>query len=125
MAKLLIVEDSEVNRTLLLRRLEKAGYEILTAGDGKEALAAARQHQPELILMDLEMPVMDGRTAIRALRTDPKTFRIPIIVLTAHASLQDVAGAAEEGCEAYETKPIVIRRLLERIEEVLRGAATT
>jgi len=85
-------------------------------------LNEARQHRPDLILMDLDMPVMDGRAAMRALRNDPRTFKIPIIVLTAHASPVDVAAAIEAGCDSYETKPIVLKRLVERIEEVLHGA---
>ena len=122
MPKLLLAEDDEFSRDMLMRRLEKAGYQVVVANDGKEALLAARQHHPDLILMDLDMPVMDGHTAIRALKTDPHTFRIPIIVLTAHASSDDVLNAVTAGCQAYETKPIVLRRLVDRIEEALRAA---
>jgi CheY-like chemotaxis protein len=121
MSKLLLAEDDEFSRDMLMRRLEKAGYEIIAAADGKEALLAARRHQPDLILMDLDMPVMDGRAAIRALKTDPHTFRIPIIVLTAHASPEEVLDAISAGCRAYETKPIVLRRLVARIEEMLHA----
>ncbi|PWU02333.1 MAG: two-component system response regulator [Terriglobia bacterium] len=122
MAKLLLAEDNEFSRDMLMRRLAKQGYEVVTAGDGKEAVMAARRHRPDLILMDLDMPVMDGCSAIRALKIDPHTFRIPIIVLTAHASPEDVANAATAGCQAYETKPVVLRRLVERIEELLHVA---
>jgi CheY-like chemotaxis protein len=80
---------------------------------------AARLHRPDLIIMDLDMPVLDGRAAMRALKSDPHTFKIPIIVLTAHADSADVAEAAAHDCAAYETKPIVLRRLLERIQQVL------
>jgi CheY-like chemotaxis protein len=123
MPKILLAEDNEFSRDLLRRRLEKAGYEIITAIDGKEAVHAARQHRPDLIIMDLDMPVMDGRAAIRAVRNDPRTFRTPIIVLTAHAEPDEVMKAVADGCNAYETKPIVLKRLLERIEEVLGATA--
>jgi CheY-like chemotaxis protein len=119
MTKLLLAEDDEFSRDMLLRRLEKAGYEMVAACDGKEALLAARQHRPDLILMDLDMPVMDGKSAIRALKSDPRTFKIPVLVLTAHATPAYVADAVEAGCGAYETKPIVLRHLIERIEELL------
>jgi two-component system, cell cycle response regulator DivK len=119
MSKLLLAEDDEFSRDMLLRRLEKAGYEVIAACDGKEALQQARQHRPDLILMDLDMPVMDGKSAIRALKSDPHTFKIPVLVLTAHATTDYVVEAVEAGCGAYETKPIVLRRLIERIEELL------
>ena len=95
---------------------------MIAAADGREALLAARQHRPDLIIMDLDMPVLDGRSAMRALKTDPRTFKIPIIVLTAHAEPADVAEAVAHGCAAYETKPIVLRRLLERIQGALGPA---
>jgi len=104
---------------MLVRRLERHGFEMIAAADGREALLAARQHRPDLILMDLDMPVLDGRGAMRALASDPRTFKIPIIVLTAHAEPEAVAEAAANGCVAYETKPIALRRLLDRIQEVL------
>jgi len=117
--KLLLAEDDEFSRNMLVRRLERQGFEMIAAADGREALLAARQHRPDLILMDLDMPVLDGHGAMQALRSDPRTFRIPIIVLTAHASPDDVARALSTGCQAYETKPIVLRRLLDRIAEIL------
>jgi two-component system cell cycle response regulator DivK len=122
MPKLLLAEDDEFSRDMLLRRLEKAGYEMIAACDGREAVLSARQHHPDLILMDLDMPVMDGKTAIRALKSDPHTFKIPVLVLTAQATPASVADAVEAGCGAYETKPIVLRRLIERIEELLSKA---
>ena len=120
MSKLLLAEDDEFSRDMLVRRLERQGFEMVAAADGREALLAAREHRPDLILLDLDMPVMDGRSAMRALRSDPKTFRIPIIVLTAHADPEDVAEARLSGCCAYETKPIVLRRLIDRIQETLQ-----
>jgi len=119
MPKLLLAEDDEFSRDMLTRRLEKAGYEMIAACDGKEAVLSARLHHPDLILMDLDMPVMDGKSAIRALKSDPHTFKIPVLVLTAHATPAYVADAVEAGCGAYETKPIVLRHLIERIEELL------
>lgn len=121
MAKLLLAEDNEFSRDMLARRLERSGYEVLAAADGREAVRSAREHQPDLILMDLDMPVMDGRAAIHALKNDPRTFRIPIIVLTACTSDKDVADAAAAGCQAYEAKPVVLRRLLKRIEGLLEA----
>ncbi len=120
--KLLLAEDDEFSRDMLVRRLERQGFEMIAAADGREALLAARQHRPDLIIMDLDMPILDGRGAMRALKSDPRTFKIPIIVLTAHADPADVAEAAEHDCAAYETKPIVLRRLVERIQEVLGPA---
>ena len=120
--KLLLAEDDEFSRDMLVRRLERQGFEMIAAADGREALLAARKHRPDLIIMDLDMPILDGRGAMRALKSDPHTFKIPIIVLTAHAGPADVAEAVATGCACYETKPIVLRRLLERIQEVLGPA---
>ena len=120
--KLLLAEDDEFSRDMLVRRLERQGYEMIAAADGREAILAARQHRPDLIIMDLDMPVLDGRGAMRALKSDPHTFKIPIIVLTAHADPADVAEALDHGCAAYETKPIVLRKLVERIQGVLGTA---
>lgn len=117
--KLLLAEDDEFSRDLLVRRLELHGFEMIAAADGREAVLAARQHRPDLIIMDLEMPVLDGRGAMRALKSDPHTFKIPIIVLTAHADPEDVAEAVLQNCAAFYTKPIPLRRLLERIQSVL------
>jgi CheY-like chemotaxis protein len=119
MPKLLLAEDDEFSRDMLVRRLERQGFVVVAAADGREAVLAARQHRPDLILMDLDMPVLDGPGAIAALKSSPRTFKIPIIVLTAHASAEHVAEAVAAGCQAYETKPIVLRRLLERIAEFL------
>jgi two-component system cell cycle response regulator DivK len=121
MSKLLLVEDDEFSRDMLSRRLERQGFEMVVAADGKEALQAARQAHPDLIVMDLDMPVMDGHTAIRALQNDPHTFKIPIIVLSAHSSQEDVHAALSAGCRAFETKPIVLKRLTDRIAEILQS----
>ena len=123
MAKLLVAEDDEFSRDMLVRRLQRQGHDVLSAPDGREGVRLARIHRPELILMDLDMPVMDGHTAIAALKRDPRTFRIPIIVLTAHTSAEDVAGAAEAGCDSFEAKPVVFRRLLERITQILQTSS--
>jgi two-component system response regulator len=117
--KLLLAEDDEFSRDMMVRRLERQGYEMIAAADGREALLAARQHRPDLIIMDLDMPILDGRGAIRALKSDPHTFKIPVIVLTAHSGPNDVAEAVANGVAGYEMKPIVLRRLVERIQEVL------
>ena len=117
--KLLLAEDDEFSRDMLVRRLELQGFEMIAAADGREALLAARMHHPDLIIMDLDMPVLDGRAAMRALKSDPRTFKIPIVVLTAHADPADVAEAFAQDCAGYETKPIVLRRLVERIHQVL------
>jgi CheY-like chemotaxis protein len=125
MPRLLLAEDNDFSRDLLTRRLENAGHEIIAVANGKEALLAARQYRPDLILMDLEMPVMDGRAAIRALKTDPHTFRIPIIVVSSHMAAETIAEAFSDGCEGFEAKPVIVPRLLERINETLDSHATT
>jgi len=123
MAKLLLAEDDEFNRDMLARRLTHHGYEVITAGNGRLAVVAAREHRPDLILMDLDMPVMDGRAALRSLKTDVRTFRIPVIVLAAETSIEDMTQAAADGCHGCEAKPVVLRRLLQRIDEILGGTA--
>ena len=125
MTKLLLAEDNEFSRDMLMRRLQRQGFEVTTAANGREAIAAVRRDHPDLILMDLDMPVMDGYAAMRALKSDPRTFRIPIIVVSAHASPEDVAEALASGCQAFEAKPLVLRRLLDRIEETLGNRPTS
>jgi two-component system, cell cycle response regulator DivK len=119
MPKLLLAEDNDFSREMLTRRLENAGFEIIPVANGREALLAARHYHPDLILMDLEMPIMDGRAAIRALKTDPHTFRIPIIVVTADTESETVAEAVSAGCVGFQEKPVIVHRLLERINETL------
>jgi len=123
MTKLLLAEGDEFSRDMLARRLTYRGYEVITAGNGRGVLAAAREHRPDLILMDLDMPIMDGHAALRSLKNDPRTFHIPVIALAARVSLDEVRQAATDGCRGCEAKPVVLRRLVERIEEVLRARA--
>ena len=122
MTKVLLAEDNEFSRDMLMRRLQRQGMEVVSATNGREAVNAARRDHPDVILMDLDMPVMDGYAATRAIKSDPRTFKIPVIVLTAHAAPEDVAEALASGCQAFEAKPVVLRRLLDRIEEALASA---
>ena len=115
MLRILLVEDNEPGRDMLSRRLRRRGYTVFVAADGQEALDVARQEQPDLILMDMSLPVMDGWTAVRALRGDPAIARIPVIALTAHAMAGDRERALDAGCDDHESKPIVMPRLLTKI----------
>jgi CheY-like chemotaxis protein len=120
MSKILLVEDNDMNRDMLSRRLMRRGFELLTAVDGAEGVALAREQAPDLILMDMSLPVIDGWTASRQLKADPVTARIPIIALTAHAMAGDREKALEAGCDDYDSKPIEFSRLLEKMETFLR-----
>ncbi|MGI9624474.1 MAG: response regulator [Acidimicrobiales bacterium] len=122
MAKLLLVEDNEMNRDMLSRRLSKRGYEVTMAVDGQEGVDAARDGQPDLILLDMSLPVLDGWAAAEILKKDPATLDIPIIALTAHALAGDREKALEAGCDDYDTKPVELSRLLEKIETLLPEA---
>lgn len=117
MARILLVEDNEMNRDMLSRRLERKGYEILLAVDGGEGVAMAKSQQPDLILMDMSLPVLDGWEATRAIRAETSTQAIPIIALTAHAMDGERAKALEAGCNDFDTKPVDLARLLEKIEQ--------
>jgi CheY-like chemotaxis protein len=119
MPKLLLVEDNDNNRDMLTRRLRKKGYEVVIAMDGMQACALARSERPDLILMDLHLPIMDGWEASNQLKADPATQDIPIIALTADAMSGDRELALEAGCDDYDTKPIELQRLLEKIETLL------
>jgi CheY-like chemotaxis protein len=119
MQRLLLVEDHEMSRLMLSRRLHRLGYEVTTATNGREALATAGAWRPDLIVMDLSLPVMDGWTAARALKGDAKTHRIPIVALTAHAMASDREKALAAGCDEYETKPVNMDRLLDKIRTLL------
>jgi CheY-like chemotaxis protein len=121
--KLLLVEDNEMNRDMLSRRLQRRGYEVAVAVDGEQGIAAAHTEAPDLILMDMSLPVLDGWEATRRLKADPATRSIPIIALTAHAMVEDREKALGAGCDAYDTKPIELPRLLEKIDALLGGIA--
>jgi len=119
--KILLVEDNDMNRDMLTRRLQRKGYEIVVAINGNEALATVKSEQPDLILMDLGLPEMDGWEATRRLKADTTTMNIPVIVLTAHALKTDRAGAYEAGCDDFDIKPIDFQRLLKKIEHQLNA----
>ena len=119
MAKILIVEDNEMNRDMLSRRLERRGFTIVMAVDGQQGVDMARSEKPELVLMDMSLPVMDGWTATRTIKDDPELSRIPVIALTAHAMEGDRDKAIAAGCDDYDTKPIELPRLLEKIQKFL------
>jgi CheY-like chemotaxis protein len=119
MAKILLVEDNELNRDMLARRLVKRGYVVALAVDGAEGVAMAKSESPDLILMDMSLPVLHGWDATRKLREDPCTRAIPVIALTAHAMSGDRDKALEAGCDEFETKPVELQRLLEKIAALL------
>ena len=119
MAKILLVEDNEMNRDMLSRRLERKNYEVVIAVDGAEGVSKAQTESPDLILMDISLPVIDGREATRRLKAADETRAIPIIALTAHAMAGDRDMALEAGCDDYETKPIDLPRLIDKIRIVL------
>jgi two-component system cell cycle response regulator DivK len=119
MAKILIIEDTENNRILLTRRLKPRGHETLTAEDAERGLALAAAERPDLILMDVGLPGLDGWAATRQLKDNPATRQIPVIALTAHAMQGDRERALEAGCNDYETKPIDFPRLFEKIDALL------
>ena len=122
MTKILLVEDNEMNRDMLSRRLERKGYTIVMALDGQQAVDMAASEAPALILMDMSLPVIDGWEATRRIRADERTKTIPIIALTAHAMQGDEEKAREAGCDDYDTKPVELTRLLEKMERLLGGA---
>jgi two-component system, cell cycle response regulator DivK len=121
-ATLLIVEDNEMNRDMLSRRLQRRGYDVRVATDGAEGLAAAREVLPDLVLMDMSLPVMDGWEATRRLKAEEATRAIPVIALTAHAMSGDRQKAVDAGCDDFDTKPIELARLLGKIEHWLGQA---
>jgi len=124
MTKILLVEDNEENRDMLARRLAKRGYEVVIAVDGGQGVTLAQTEAQDLILMDINLPVLDGSEATRQLRAAPATRSIPIIALTAHAMSGDRENALEAGCDDYDTKPIELERLLGKIEVLLKREAT-
>jgi CheY-like chemotaxis protein len=119
MPKILLVEDNEMNRDMLSRRLAKRGYEVVIAADGAEGVQKARSERPDLVLMDMSLPVLHGWDATRELKSADGTRAIPVIALTAHAMAGDREKAIEAGCDEFETKPVELPRLLEKIERLL------
>jgi two-component system cell cycle response regulator DivK len=122
--RILYVEDNEDNVFVIRNRLSRAGHEILVAGNGAEGLLLAQAEKPDLILMDLSLPVMDGWTATRHLKADPATRHIPVIALSAHAMSGDREKALEAGCDDYDTKPVDLPRLKGKIQALTSGAHT-
>jgi CheY-like chemotaxis protein len=122
MTKILLVEDNEMNRDMLSRRLQRRGYEVALAVDGASGVAMAIAEKPDLILMDMSLPIMDGWEATRQLKANPQTQAIPTIALTAHAMSGDREKALAVGCDDYDTKPIELTRLLSKIESLLATA---
>jgi CheY-like chemotaxis protein len=121
MPRILLVEDNEMNRDMLSRRLQRRGYEVLTAVDGETGLALTRSESPALVLMDMSLPGIDGWEATRQLKADPATRAIPVIALTAHAMAGDREQALAAGCDDFDIKPIDLDRLLSKIEALLGG----
>jgi len=123
MAKILLVEDNDMNRDMLSRRLVRNGYEVSLAIDGQQGVDMALSEQPDLILMDMSLPVIDGWEATRQIKANDTTRRIPVIALTAHAMAGDREKAIEVGCDDYDTKPVEIARLLGKIAALLKATA--
>lgn len=124
MTKILLVEDNEMNRDMLARRLGRRGYDVVLAGDGQEAIVQANAESPDIILMDLSLPVMDGWEATRRLKEATSTSAIPVLALTAHAIVSDIQSAIDAGCDDCDTKPVDLQRLLGKIEALLAKAAS-
>jgi CheY-like chemotaxis protein len=120
MPKILLVEDNEMNRDMLSRRLEKRGYTLSMAEDGGAGVAMAKSNLPDLILMDMSLPVLDGWDATKQIKAEPATAHIPVIALTAHAMESDRQKALAAGCDDFDTKPVELNRLLLKIEELLK-----
>jgi two-component system cell cycle response regulator DivK len=120
MPKILLVEDNEMNRDMLSRRLIRSGYEVVLAVDGAQGVALAASEAPDVVLMDMSLPVLDGWEATRRLKSDPKTRVLPVIALTAHAMAGDEEKARQAGCDDFDTKPVEYTRLLAKIEGLLQ-----
>lgn len=125
MAKLLLVEDNEMNRDMLSRRLIRRGYQVAIAVDGEQGVAMAQSERPDLVVMDLSLPVLDGWEATRRIKAGADTKHLPVIGLTAHAMAGDREKALEAGCDDYDTKPIDFERLIGKIESLLPNGAKT
>ena len=121
MSKILLVEDNEMNRDMLSRRLQRRGYEVVLAVDGQSGVEMAQTESPDLVLMDMSLPALDGWEATRRLKAVASTRHIPVIALTAHAMSGDREKALEAGCDDYDTKPVELVRLLGKIEALLSG----
>ena len=124
MARILLVEDNEMNRDMLSRRLIRNGYEVFYAKDGQQGVNMALSERPDLILMDMSLPVLDGWEATRRIKANDATRRIPVIALTAHAMAGDREKAIEVGCDDYDTKPVEISRLVAKITALLKPKVT-
>ncbi len=122
MKKILLVEDNEMNRDMLSRRLAKRGYAVVMAVDGAEGVTMARSELPDLVLMDMGLPVMDGWTATRHIKADPATARIPVLALTAETTEGDREKCLAAGCDEYDTKPVDLERLIGKMEALLAGS---
>ena len=122
MAKILLVEDNEMNRDMLSRRLTRNGFEVVIAVNGQEGVDLATSSKPDLILMDMSLPILDGWEATRQVKANPATRSIPVIALTAHAMVQDKEKALAAGCDEFDTKPVQLPRLLEKIKALLPPA---
>ena len=123
MTRVLLVEDNEMNRDMLSRRLERRGYDVIVAVDGEEGVARAKVDAPDIVVMDMSLPGIDGWEATRQLKAAPETRAIPVIALTAHAMAGDREKALEVGCDDFDTKPVDLPRLLEKIEGLLGGGS--
>src|SRR5438874_9935963 len=121
MPRILLVEDNEMNRDMLSRRLERRGYTVVMAEDGAKGVALARSDSPDIILMDMSLPVVDGWEATRQIKAAPETKAIPVIALTAHAMAGDEERALASGCDDYETKPVDLPKLLAKIDALLQN----
>ncbi len=121
MNRILLVEDNEMNRDAISRLLERRGFSVITAGDGEEGVRRCREERPDLVLMDLGLPVLDGFEATRRLKADPATRDIPIVALTARALTSDREAALAAGCHDYDTKPVDLARLVGKIRRLLDG----
>jgi two-component system, cell cycle response regulator DivK len=119
MTKVLLVEDNEMNRDMLSRRLIRRGFEVVFAVNGKQGVDLARSEKPDIILMDMSLPIMDGWEATRCVKSDDATRSVPVIGLTAHAMSGDREKAIEAGCDDYDTKPVELDRLIGKIERLL------
>jgi CheY-like chemotaxis protein len=123
MATILIVEDNELNRDMLYRRLVRMGLAVITASDGEQAVQTVKANRPDLVLMDLDLPVLDGWTATKLIKQDRDLKHIPVIALTAHAMTPDREKALDAGCDDYDTKPIDLPRLMGKMRKLLNGVS--